>query len=59
MGLTVGLWDAEFLSDHDVGACIIQENMLIEIFKMSFESTQNKQQYGTKITWTEERKKLW
>ncbi len=35
-----------FLSDLDVGACIFYENMPIETFNISFESTQNKQQYG-------------
>ena len=33
------------------------ENVPIETFSISFESTQNKQQYGTKITSTEVRKK--
>ena len=32
--------------------------MRIETFKISFESTQNNQQYGTKITCTEVRKKI-
>ena len=40
---------AEFYSGLDVGACIFQENVSIETFNISFESTQNKQQYGTKI----------
>ena len=44
-------------SDLDVGACIFQENMSIETLNISFESTRNKQQYGTKITCTEVRGK--
>ena len=39
-----------FPSDLDVGACIFKENVLIDTFTILFESTQNKQQYGTKIT---------
>ena len=34
-------------------------NVSIETFIISFEATQNKQQYGTKITCTELGKKLW
>ena len=41
------------LRDLDVGACIFKEYMPIETFNISFESTQHKQQYGTKITSTE------
>ena len=44
--------------DLDVGACILLENVPIETFNISFESTQNKQQYGTKITCTEARTKV-
>ena len=38
-------------SDLDVGACtgIFSENVPIETFNISFESTQNMQQYATKI----------
>ena len=43
----------DFLSDLDVGACIFYENVSIETFNISFESTQNMQQYGTKITCAE------
>ena len=43
------------LSDLDICACIFQENVPIETFNISFESTRNKQQYGTKITCTEVR----
>ena len=43
----------DFFSDLD----IFQENVPIETFNISFESTQNKQQHGTKITCTEVRKK--
>ena len=43
-------------SDLDAGACIFQEKVPIETFNTSFESTQNEQQYGTKITCTEVRK---
>ena len=48
----------DIFSDFDVGARMFYENMLVESLKISFESTQNKLQYGTKITCTEERKKL-
>ena len=37
---------------------VSSENVPIETFNISFESTQNKQHYGTKITCTEVRKKL-
>ena len=40
-------------SDLDVGAHIFLENVPIEILNKSFESTQNKQQDGTKTTCTE------
>ena len=54
------LWMQIFFSDLDVGACIFQEDVPVEIFNISFECTQNKQQYGTKITCIEvRRKKLW
>ena len=36
-----------------------QENVPIVIFNISFEGIQNKQQYGSKTTCTEVRKKLW
>ena len=36
------------LSGHDVGACIFQENVPIETFNTSFESTQKKQQHAIK-----------
>ena len=39
-------------------ACIFKENVHIETFNISFESTQNNQQYGTKITCTELRGKI-
>ena len=39
-----------FFLDHDVGTFIFQENVPVETFNISSESTQNKQQYGTKIT---------
>ena len=49
-----------FFSDLDLGTCIFKENVPIETFNISFESTQNKQQYGTNITPTEvSREKLW
>ena len=45
-------------SDLDVGACIFQERKCAYRDRhASFESTQNKQQYGPKITCTEEKKK--
>ena len=39
-----------YLSDRAVGACIFKENVSLETFNISFESTQNMQQYGTKVT---------
>ena len=40
-----------------VSSCwCMYQNVPIETFNISFESTQNKQQYGTKITSTEEEK---
>ena len=38
-----------FLATY-VGACAFKENVPIGTFNISFESTQNKQQYGTIIT---------
>ena len=38
-----------FFSDLDVGACVFLENMPVEIFNITFESAQNKQQYATKL----------
>ena len=35
------------------------KNEPIETFNISFENISNNQQYDTKITYTEERKKLW
>ena len=40
-----------FLSNHGDSACIFKENVPIETFNITFDSTQNKQQYGTKITY--------
>ena len=40
-----------------VGASICFENVCIETIDISFESTQNKQQYGAKMICTEVRKK--
>ena len=37
---------------------LIQENVLVDTFNISFESTQNKQEYGTQMTFTEVRKKF-
>ena len=34
------------LSDQDIGACIFQENVPIETFNITHESTQNIQQYA-------------
>ena len=56
--MTVSNYGCRF-SDLDVGACIFQENVPIEISNISIESTQNKQQYGTKITCTEVRETVW
>ena len=42
--------DADFFCNLEVGAFIL-ENVPIETFNI-FESTQNKQQYGTKMTGT-------
>ena len=50
----------DFFSDLDVGAYIFKENVPIETFNIPIESTQNKQQYDTKITSTEVRgQRLW
>ena len=38
---------------------VSSKNEPIETFNISFESIPNNQQYDTKITYTEERKKLW
>ena len=38
-----------FFSDLDVGPRIFYDNVLMETFKISFESAQNKQQYGIKL----------
>ena len=46
-----------FFSDLEVGACIFQENMSIETFNISIESTRISSNNGTKITSTEVRKK--
>ena len=54
VGYDLRICACRFLSNLDVGACIIEENAPIETFNISFESTQ-KRQYGTKITSTEER----
>ena len=56
----LGLWSftwADYFSDLDVAACVFKENGPIETFDVAFESSQNKQQYGTKITGTEVREK--
>ena len=45
-GVFVSNLGCRLFSDLDVVAC----KTSIEIFNISFESTQNKQQYGTKIT---------
>ena len=45
-------WDADFFSDLDGTCMVLYENMPIETYNISFESTQNKQQYGTKIIYT-------
>ena len=47
-----------FFSGLDVGACIFLENVPIETFNISLESTENKQQYGTKMQEQEEGKKV-
>ena len=39
-----------------VGGCLFKENEPVETSNILFESTQNKQQHGTKITSTEVRK---
>ena len=51
--MTVELWRC---SDLDVGACIFYRDVPIQTFNILFESTQNREQYGTKITCTEVRK---
>ena len=45
-----GFGGVDFFSNLNVGGCIFYENVPIETFNISFESTHNKQQYGTKIT---------
>ena len=35
------VWGCRLLSDHDAGACFFKENVPIETFNISFESTQN------------------
>ena len=42
---------------QNVGARIFEDNVPTWTFSISIESTQNKQQYGTKIICTEDRKK--
>ena len=54
--VTRGVWGCRFFSDLDVGALSYKKIVPIEIFNISFESTQNKLQYGIKITSTEARK---
>ena len=44
--LTVSNLGCRF-SDLDIGARVFEENMPIETFKKLFQSTLNKQQYGT------------
>ena len=51
--MTVKLYTSRFYSALDVGACIFKENVPKETFNISFESTQNKQHYGTQITCTD------
>ena len=48
-----GALRVQIFSDHDISECIFQENMSLETSNISLESTQNKQQYDTKITCTE------
>ena len=51
--MTVELWRC---SDLDVDACIFYRDVPIQTFNILFESTQNREQYGTKITCTAVRK---
>ena len=50
-------WGADFFCDLDVGTYIFYEIVPIETSNISFEGTQNMQQYGTKITCTDARRK--
>ena len=45
--VTVSVEGVQFLSDLDIAGCIFQENVLIEIFNISFESTENKQRHDS------------
>ena len=47
--------NTRFSSDLDIGACNVKENVPKETFTISFSSTKNKHQYGTKITCTDAR----
>ena len=47
----------QLLSDLDVTACIFKEKVFIKTFNIFLESTQNKQQFNSKISYTQERKK--
>ena len=52
----MGLWRDRLFSGLDVSACILQGNVPLETSNISFE-TENKQQYATKTTCTEAKKK--
>ena len=52
--MTVELW---VCSDLEVGVCIFKENVPIEAFNISVESTQNRQQHGAKDICSEVSKK--
>ena len=45
------------LSDLYITAFIFEEKVSIKTFNISLESTQNKQQFDTKISYTQERRK--
>ena len=58
--MTVSNLGCKFSSDFDVVHDSSKKNVPIVTFNMLFENTQNKKQYGIKITCTEIRiKKLW
>ena len=56
--MTVELWGCIFLFFVTVMLVhVSSKNVPIETFNISFENTQNKQHYDTKVTGTEVRKK--
>ena len=56
--MLVGFWMLSFsiFSNLDISACIFKANDPLDTCSISFGSTQNKQQYDTKITATDFKK---